>query len=93
MTLKDISELVDRWDRTIGAPRPPAHLGHDGDDTHHSHPQSGRRGKKDKGDKHGKHDSLDKEQLSKASDKEKEVCWSGRINMYARGCSFSIALK
>lgn len=79
VSLKDITDLVERWDRTIGAPRPPANIGHDGEDAHHTHPQSGRRGKKDKGgdktdrgDKHSKHDSQDKES-SKTVDKEKEV--------------------
>lgn len=52
-------ELVERWDRTIGAIRPPATPNHDGEEQH-SHPQSGKKGKRDKGDKH-KHDAADKE--------------------------------
>lgn len=69
VSLKEITDLVDRWDRTIGAPRPPVTPNHDADD-HHGHPQSGRKGKKDKGDKHKQHEQAEKE----AKEKEKEVC-------------------
>ena len=70
VSLKDITELVERWDRTIGAPRLPTNLGHESDEQHPPH--SGRKGKKEKGDKH-KHDSLDKDHLLKATEKDKEV--------------------
>lgn len=55
VSLRDITELVERWDRTIGAPRPTTSPHHEGDD-HHTHPHSGRKGKKEKGDKHVKHE-------------------------------------
>lgn len=58
--------MVERWDRTIGAPRGPTNASGDGDDGHHGHPTSGKKTKKDK-DKH-KH-----EEQAKAADKEKEV--------------------
>lgn len=67
VSYKEIMEVVERWDRTIGAIRPPATPNHEADEQH-SHPQSGKKGKRDKGDKH-KHEVADKEPIKQ----EKEV--------------------
>ena len=69
--MKEITDLVERWDRTIGAPRPAVNSGADGDDLHHSHPQSGKKGKKALADKH-KHE--EKEAAKAEKEKEVSVC-------------------
>lgn len=72
VSLKDIAELVDTWDRTIGASRPPPTPNHDGDDAHHAHPQSGKKGRKDH--KHQKHDPAAAAAEKEQAKADKEVC-------------------